>query len=70
VTLQPTSFRWTPEDVELLDAIKDHLAAKHGFRHSRLDALRSVLKRVTPPEDAPRWQRAYRECFGPRQGPE
>lgn len=65
---QPTSFRFTADELELIDALVAHLDHRTGIPHSRSDAIRSLLKRATPPDGQgsveARLRRAYSGVFG------
>jgi hypothetical protein len=65
-----TSFRYSPDEAELLDAWAAYLKSHnpHLIRGTHSDALRHLMKRAKPP-DGPgeveaRLRRAYSTIFG------
>lgn len=67
MTRRSSSFRFTEDEWELIDAVRDQLAARRYTRSSRADVLRLALQRLKPPDDqtpeASRWRRAYSAVF-------
>lgn len=70
---QPTSFRFTADELELLDAQAAYLHERHGLNFNRTAAIRNMLRLVKPPEPgtpngigpaAARFRRAYTTIFG------
>lgn len=60
---KPTTVRFSADDLELIDAMAEHLS-RSGVRHSRTDVLRVLLRKAQPADNAARWQRAYSVVFG------
>lgn len=65
---KPTSFRFSDDELELLDAIAAHLTARWGMGFNRSDAIRHLMHRVAPPDGAGenqiRWRAAHKKVFG------
>ena len=65
---RPTTFRFTEDELELIDAAAEYKSHTTGLRHSRADLLRTLLRRAEPPKDlepgSARWRRAYDRVFG------
>jgi hypothetical protein len=49
--LKPTSFRFTEQALEVMDAWAAHLSAKKGRKVGRVDVVEALIARVPPPED-------------------
>jgi hypothetical protein len=60
----PTSFRFSPEELDLLDAIGAHLT-RTGPKHTRIDTVRVLLRRTRPDRTDQTWVDAYEAVFGP-----
>jgi hypothetical protein len=45
----PTSIRFRPDELALIDAWCAYYSEDRGFKHSRSDLLRNLLKKVPPP---------------------
>lgn len=64
---QPTSFRFTTDELELIDAHAHFLSVETGVPHSRSDVIRATFKKMEPPEGAgehrARFRRAYSTVF-------
>lgn len=64
---KPTTVRFSPDELELIDAAADALSVDSGFKVSRSDLLRRALKLMKPPdkltEKHARWRRAYTTVF-------
>lgn len=48
-----TSMRFSRAELEMLDAVGDHLRERHGGRYSRTGAIRWFLGRYPLPKGAP-----------------
>lgn len=48
---QPTSVRFQHDELELLDAWCAYYSEGRGFKHSRSDLIRNLLKKVPPPDE-------------------
>lgn len=73
---QPTSFRFSPDELELLDATAAYMLERHGMNHNRTSVIRELLRRSKPPTAeqtgglgpaAVRYRRAYSTIFGGEQ---
>lgn len=72
-THNPTSFRFSPDELELLDALAAYLTERRGIAYNRTAAIRDMLRRNKPPAaDEPgglgpgalRLRGAYATIFG------
>ena len=70
---QPTSMRFSPEELELLDAHAAYLQERHGVNHNRTSLIRDMLRRSKPPTSettgglgpaARRFRNAWTTIFG------
>lgn len=69
---QPTSFRFSPEELELLDAQAAYAYERHGVRVNRTAAIRNMMRLTKPPQPGPgglgpgarRFRSAYTTIFG------
>jgi hypothetical protein len=65
----PTSFRFSPEELELLDAQAAYLLERHGLNYNRTAVIRNMMRVMKPPVDqlgpaARRYREAYSTIFG------
>jgi hypothetical protein len=66
--IQPTSFRFTDDELALLDAWADFLHSQGSGPKSRTAVVRRLLRKMTPPtnagEKAARVRVLHRQLFG------
>lgn len=73
VTFTTTSFRLSPDELELLDAQAQYLLERHGLKYNRTDVIRNMMRAVKPPTDgvggdgARRFREAYSTIFGKQE---
>ena len=67
----PTSIRLTADELELLDAYAAWMHDRHGINVNRTGAIKSMIKRLKPPDDptpaGARFRRAHSAVFGRNQ---
>ena len=70
---RPTSFRFSEDELELLDAQAAWLLERHGLNYNRTAVIRNMMRLIKPPAPdsaaglgpgAARFRRAHATIFG------